>query len=164
MNPLKKIYLRLRYSLMIKSVLHVLAMNAPHDFFKIPLYRMRGTRIGKHVGIGYGAFIEESCPWLVSIEDGVNIGPYAIIVVHDSSFRCVEPASPIKTGKVVIKKNAYIGAGAIILPGVTVNERAIVAAGAVVTKDVPAGTVVAGIPAQPIKTVDESLKGTGEKR
>ncbi|NRO35123.1 Maltose O-acetyltransferase [Lactobacillus helveticus] len=54
----------------------------------------------------------------------------------------------------LIKKNAWIGAKATILPGVTVGENAVVAAGAVVTKDVPANTVVAGMPAKVIKKID----------
>jgi acetyltransferase-like isoleucine patch superfamily enzyme len=56
--------------------------------------------------------------------------------------------------KIVIKKNAWIGAGAIILPGVTVGENAIVAAGAVVNKDVADNTIVAGVPAKKIKNID----------
>ncbi|AYE62260.1 Maltose o-acetyltransferase [Lactobacillus helveticus] len=54
----------------------------------------------------------------------------------------------------LIKKNAWIGAKATILPGVTVGENAVVAAGAVVTKDVSANTVVAGMPAKVIKKID----------
>lgn len=64
-----------------------------------------------------------------------------------------DPANrrPLDLQKIVIKKNAWIGAGAIILPGVTVGENAIVAAGAVVNKDVADNTIVGGIPAQYIK-------------
>ena len=54
---------------------------------------------------------------------------------------------------ILIKKNAWIGAGAIILHGVTVGENSVVAAGSVVTKDVPDNTVVAGIPAKIIKNI-----------
>jgi len=53
----------------------------------------------------------------------------------------------------VIKRNAWIGAGATILPGVTIGENAIVAAGAVVSRDVPPNTVVAGVPANVVKTL-----------
>lgn len=60
--------------------------------------------------------------------------------------------------EVIIKRNAYIGVGAIILPGVTIGEHAIVAAGSVVTKDVPPHTVVAGVPVRVIKTVEEGLE------
>jgi acetyltransferase-like isoleucine patch superfamily enzyme len=55
----------------------------------------------------------------------------------------------------VIKKNAWIGAGAIILPGVTIGENAVVAAGAVVAKDVETNSIVGGIPAKFIKWISE---------
>ena len=155
---IKKAYKRIRYSLTLKGILHVLAMNSPHDFLTIPLYRLRGTRIGKNVGIAQGVFIEESRPHLVTIEDGVNIGPKAIIVAHDSSYHCVDPSVPIKFGEVTIKKNAYIGAGAIILPGVRIGESSIVAAGAVVTRDVLPRKIVAGVPAKVVGSIDEKLK------
>ena len=56
--------------------------------------------------------------------------------------------------KIVLKKRPWIGAAVTILPGVTVGENAVVAAGAVVSKDVPANTVVAGVPAKEIKNID----------
>jgi len=67
----------------------------------------------------------------------------------------VDPANrkSLDLAKIVIKKNAWIGAGAIILPGVTVGENAIVAAGAVVNKDVADNTIVAGVPAKKIKNI-----------
>lgn len=57
-------------------------------------------------------------------------------------------------GKVLIKKNAWIGLGATITPGVTIGENAVVAAGSVVTKDVPHNAVVSGVPAKVIKILD----------
>jgi acetyltransferase-like isoleucine patch superfamily enzyme len=54
---------------------------------------------------------------------------------------------------IVIKRNAWIGAAATILPGITIGENAIVAAGSVVTKDVPSNTIVAGIPARHVKNI-----------
>jgi len=57
-------------------------------------------------------------------------------------------------GKIVIEDDAWIGAGAIILPNVTIGEGAIVGSGAVVTKDVPPYTVVVGVPARPIKKIN----------
>lgn len=152
MEILKKEYRRIRYSLILKGILHVIAMNLPHDYLSKIFYKMRGTKIGKNVGIAQGVFIEESQPNLVTIEDGVNIGPGAIIVAHDSAYHCIDPNIPILFGKVTIRRNAYIGAGAVILPGVTIGEKAIVAAGAVVTKDVSPGMTVGGVPARVIKT------------
>ncbi|MFC2162156.1 acyltransferase [Candidatus Altiarchaeota archaeon] len=151
------LYKRVRYSMTLKTILHVAAMNSPHNALSVMFYRLRGTRIGRDVGIGTGTFIEESRPHLVTIEDGVNIGPKAIIVAHDSSYHCIRDSFPILFGKVLIKSKAYVGAGAIILPGVTVGWGSIVAAGAVVTKDVDDGAIVAGVPAKAISTVEESL-------
>jgi len=59
-----------------------------------------------------------------------------------------------KEGKIIIQDDAWIGAGAIILPNVTIGKGAVVGAGAVVTKDVPPYTVVAGVPAKEIKKLD----------
>ncbi|NJD77606.1 MAG: acyltransferase [Candidatus Methanoperedens sp.] len=157
MLSLKKIYLRVRYCMILKSILHVLAMNAPHDFIRIPLYRMRGSKIGKKVGIAHGVFLEEARPYLITIEDGVNIGPGAIIVTHDSSYHCVSPEIPIISGSVIIKRNAFVGAGSIILPGIVIGEKSIIAAGSVVTKDVPPMTIVAGVPATVVGNVDEAI-------
>ena len=65
----------------------------------------------------------------------------------------IDPANrkSLDLAKVVIKQNAWIGAGATLLPGVTIGKNSIVAAGAVVTKDVPDNTIVGGIPAQIIR-------------
>ncbi|RLF94361.1 acyltransferase [Thermococci archaeon] len=133
-------------------------MNAPHEKLSKLFYRLRGTIIGRNVYIDKGVYIEGWRPYLVTIKDNVEIGPKVIIVAIDSSYNTTsEGHIPILYGKVVIERNAYIGAGAIILPGVTIGEYSIVAAGAVVTEDVPPHTVVAGVPAKVIKTMKEGL-------
>ncbi|HED00852.1 MAG TPA: acyltransferase [Proteobacteria bacterium] len=155
---IRRFYVRMRYSLILKSILHILAMNVPHDKLRQMFYRLRGTKIGRNVGIAHGVFIEESRPYLVTIEDNVNIGPGVVIVAHDSSYHCVKSQIPIMLGEVIIQRNAFIGAGAIILPGVIIGEFAIVAAGAVVKKDVPPRSIVAGVPAKVIETVEKALE------
>jgi len=108
------------------------------------------TRIGKNV------FINHDCSFLdiggITIEDEVLIGPKVSIITEDHPLNPAERKA-LTVKPVVIKRNAWIGAGAIILSSVTVGENAVVAAGAVVNKDVPANTVVAGIPAKVIKTI-----------
>ena len=157
---------RIRYSKTLLGILHILAMNMPHDKLSVIFYRLRGTKIGRNVYIDKGVFIEGWRPYLVTIKDNVEIGPKVIIVAIDSSYNAVSRGDiPILYGGVTIERNAYIGARAIILPGVTVGEYSIVAAGAVVTNDVPPRTVVAGVPAKVIKTVEEGLsqfKDTGK--
>ncbi len=99
------------------------------------------ARIGARVRIETGVYI----PPYTTIEDGVFIGPRAVFTNdrYPPSSRLEGPT---------VKRGAVIGANATILPGVTVGERAVVAAGSVVTRDVPPDTVVAGVPAKPIAT------------
>jgi acetyltransferase-like isoleucine patch superfamily enzyme len=109
------------------------------------------TRIGKNV------FINHDCTFLdiggITIEDDVLIGPRVSLITESHPINPVDRKSLV-VKPVVIKRNAWIGIGAIILPGVTVGENAVVAAGAVVSKDVPANSIVGGVPAKVIKNID----------
>lgn len=116
------------------------------------------TNFGKFTKIGKNVFINHDCSFLdlggITIEDEVMLGPQVKITSEN------HPLDPkirrlLILGKVHIKRNAWIGAGATILPGVTVGENAIVAAGAVVNKDVPDNAIVGGIPAKVIKMIVE---------
>lgn len=91
----------------------------------------------------------------ITIEDNVQIAAYAKLISnnHDPYDRMVLTCKPI-----VLKRNCWIGAGALILPGVTIGENAIVGAGSVVTKEVADNTVVAGNPAQVIKKLEDKFK------
>ena len=119
----------------------------------VPFY----TNFGKHIKIGKGVFINHACTFLdlggITIEDDVQIGPKVNLITEnhpvDPSKRKYLDLKPI-----LIKRNAWIGAGATILPGVTIGENAIVAAGAVVNKDVPDNCIVGGIPAKFIKAIE----------
>lgn len=119
------------------------------------------TNFGRFTTIGKNVFINHACSFLdmggITIEDNVLIGPKVNIVTENHPE---DPAkrSSLVTKPVLIKNNAWIGAGANILPGVTVGKNAIVAAGAVVTKDVPDNTVVGGVPAKFIKSITEGTK------
>ena len=114
------------------------------------------TNFGKHTRIGKNVFVNHGCSFLdlggITIEDDVLIGPQVKLVTENHP---VEPTNrkSLDLKAIHIQKNAWIGAGAIILPGVTVGENAIVAAGAVVTQDVPSNTIVGGVPAKHIKNI-----------
>lgn len=112
---------------------------------------------GKHINIGKNVFINFDCTFLslggVTIEDDVLIGPKVSLITENHPLNPKQRKGLI-CKHILIKKNAWIGANATILPGVTIGENAVVAAGAVVSKDVPDDTLVGGIPAKFIKTIE----------
>lgn len=114
------------------------------------------TNFGRFTQIGKNVFINHACSFLdmggITIEDNVLLGPKVNLITENHPL---EPANrrSLIAKPIVVKRNAWIGAGATILPGVTIGENAVVAAGAVVSKDVPANTVVGGVPAKHIKNI-----------
>jgi acetyltransferase-like isoleucine patch superfamily enzyme len=114
------------------------------------------TNLGAFTTIGKNVFINHACSFLdlgrITIEDDVLIGP-RVNLVSESHPLDPQDRKALITKPVTIKRGAWIGAGATILPGVTVGENAVVAAGSVVSRDVPANTVVAGIPARIVKSI-----------
>ena len=114
------------------------------------------TEFGKNISIGKDCFINADCVFQdhggIFIGDNCLIGPQVVFATLNHGE---EPSKrkDLIPKKIVLKNNVWVGAKATILQGVTIGENAIVAAGAVVTKDVPANTVVAGVPARVIKTI-----------
>ena len=126
-------------------------------------WRMRSPEAyARHIGvhIGKGCFINtrewSSEPYLIRIGNHVQITRGVAIHTHGGgqSIRYKYPDFDV-FGKVVIEDGAYIGAHSQIMPGVTIGEGALVAAGSVVTKSVAPHTVVGGNPARYICTTDE---------
>lgn len=115
------------------------------------------TDFGKNIKIGKNVFINQCCTFMdrggIILEDDVLIGPKVNLITTNHPLSSHKRHSTISK-PIVIKKNAWIATSATILPGVTVGEHAVVAAGAVVTKDVLAHTVVAGVPAEVIKMIE----------
>lgn len=88
----------------------------------------------------------------VRIGNGVAIGPKAILLAYSNHVEQGRTINEARiSGDVIIGNDVFIGAAAIILPGTRIGDHAVVAAGAVVTKDVPGNTIVAGIPARAIR-------------
>lgn len=116
-----------------------------------------GYQIGEKVYIGGSLIIasilgDDRCRLI--LEDRVAIGPrVTILLSSDANWSELNQIYPPIRGTVIIKKDSWIGAGVIILPGVTIGEKSVIASGAVVTKDVPPCTVVGGVPAKIIKTI-----------
>jgi len=119
-------------------LLQSLAMALPGGgWLRVQLHRLRGVKVGRGVFIGYQVLIETAHPEEVTIGDRVIIGVRSTILAHFSDLTGVR-----------VENDVYIGAGALILPGVTIGAGAVVSAGSVVTTSVPPMTVVQGNPAK----------------
>lgn len=116
------------------------------------------TDYGRNIVFGKDVFVNTNCTFMdrggITIGDGTLIGPNVNMTTlnhdHDPLRRHITYCKPIHVGK-----NVWIGMAATILPGITIGDGAIVAAGAVVTKDVPSMAVVAGVPAKIVEWVEQ---------
>ncbi|WP_052088204.1 hypothetical protein [Paenibacillus wynnii] len=116
------------------------------------------TDYGQNIRVIKEVFINQGCTFMdrggITIEDHVLIAPKVNLVTTNHPITPSQRRSTL-SHPIVIKKGAWIGIGATILPGITVGENSIVTAGAVVTKDVAANTIVGGMPAKVIRTIEE---------
>jgi acetyltransferase-like isoleucine patch superfamily enzyme len=146
---------RLRYFFRVlhNYLCYIIASKIPSGELKLILYRSMGAKIGKRVVLTSDVHIDPDWSEFLTIEDGVAVGPRAMFITHVRPLTEHKGRVPAFVAPVIIKRNAWIGSSATIIAGVTVGEGAIVAAGAVVTKDVPPYTFVGGVPAKVIKAV-----------
>src|SRR5271170_2615644 len=120
----------------------------------------KNASVGKRCKISSHTFICEG----VVIEDNVFIG-HGVMFINDSYPRATNPHGTLqseadwKVERTIIKRGASIGSGVTILSNTSIGENAIVGAGSVVTKDVPANSVVAGNPATVLRYLEQSVKG-----
>lgn len=118
-----------------------------------PFYATGGTntRVGRNV------FVNQNCTFYdlggIEIADDVMIGPNVSIITSSHPVEPAQRRNGVIASPVVIEKNVWIAAGVTIIGGVTVGENSVVAAGSVVTKDVPPNTLVAGNPARVVRSI-----------
>lgn len=142
--------------------LRIIAWLSPFYQFRASVWRRCGVNIGKGVFIGTLVNFDSEFPNLITLEDEVAVGPNAVVLCHAAAspfhqrlgiYR--QPNKPV-----LVKHGAWLGSGCIILPGVTVGIGAVVAAGAVVSRDVPDFTVVAGNPARAVSKIPRPTKNS----
>jgi acetyltransferase-like isoleucine patch superfamily enzyme len=141
---------------LIKKILKTMASYCIWYKWRIWLLRRCGFEIGRDVYIGDGLIIVEELldRGHVKIGDRASLAPRVTLVTssHPNNSK-IRPFVPTPRGKIIIEPDAWIGAGAILFPDVTVGQGAVVGAGSVVTKSVESYTIVAGIPAKRIAEV-----------
>lgn len=151
----KPLLLKANQSEDIKEVIRVLNQITGGKIAEsVTIFTPFHTNYGRNISIGENVFINHDCSFLdlggITIDDGVMIAP-KVVISSEGHPISIEERNKLTVGRVHIKRNAWIGANVTILPGVTVGENSVVAAGAVVSKDIPDNVVVGGIPAKIIK-------------
>ena len=116
--------------------------------------RRIGTRVGNNCFI-FSDKVETTEPYLVIIGNNVTISYNVCFNTHDDSVEAYYKKGTLIVGKITIGDNCFIGVGSILLPGVTLADNCIVGAGSVVTKSFEKGSVIAGVPAKRICSVDQ---------
>ena len=144
-----------------KRWLHVAARYAPlPPAARASLHRRRGVKVGQRVFIGTEVFIDDAVPSSVTLEDDVTVIAQTTILGHTyypRHFHALLGDEGTRAElQTTIRRGAYLGLRSTILAGVTVGEFAIVGAGSVVTKDVPANTIVVGNPAKVLRQIHQT--------
>jgi len=150
----EKLRPRSRLILLKQKLLNIIARNSLHPTLRLWLYRQMGINIGDDCTIELFSYFDDQFPELIFFEDHSGPSRYVKIICHDDAIARTEEGNLSRHGYVApVRMEPYsaVGAGSILLPGVTIHTGAIVGAGAVVTKDVPPNCVAIGVPARVIK-------------
>jgi len=141
----------------------LIGRKVDESFLLIPPFYTAG---GDEIRVGRNVFVNQNCTFYdlggLDIADDVMIGPNVSIITTGHPLEPSQRRAATIGKPIVIERNVWIAAGAIIIGGVTVGENAIVAAGSVVTRDVPPNTLVGGNPARVIRSIgDEPSPAAG---
>ncbi|WP_344332027.1 sugar O-acetyltransferase [Kitasatospora putterlickiae] len=124
----------------------------------VTIYPPFFTEHGLNTTFGKNVFVNQGCTFMdrggIRIGNGVMIAPKVSLITGGHPLPLAERRQYLSFAPIVIEDNVWIGTAAVITQGVTIGAGSVVAAGAVVTRDVPSGTLVAGVPARVIKTID----------
>lgn len=124
------------------------------------IWRVLGCKVGKNVNIGHQVRLDFGNAERITIEDDVHIANGVTLLCHMRDMKKYHVGTrvtdmPVKYGNIHLGKGCYIGINVTILSGVHIGEGAVVGSCALVTKDVPAWTIAAGVPARVVKTIEK---------
>jgi acetyltransferase-like isoleucine patch superfamily enzyme len=134
----------------------LIGKKVDESFLLIPPFYTAG---GDEIRVGQNVFINQNCTFYdlggLDIADDVMIGPNVSLITAGHPLEPLERRAATIGTPIVIEKNVWIAASVTIVGGVTVGENSVVAAGSVVTRDVPSNTLVAGNPARVIRSIGD---------
>jgi acetyltransferase-like isoleucine patch superfamily enzyme len=149
MNTIKFLWVKL-----FNYLLERMAYNCPFNSWRVRFHKLRGVNIGKNVMIGLQVTLDHSYPEYIYIEDDVSLAGNNYILTHSNPYPHFKNVLESYVAPVVIKKGAWLGIGAIVLPEVTIGEYSVIAAGSLVTKSIPDKVIAGGMPAKVLKEID----------
>jgi|ERR1035438_2972962 acetyltransferase-like isoleucine patch superfamily enzyme len=149
---------------MIRQALSLAVNTARLHRDPVRYFRSRGVEIGEGVEIfGANLFTFGSEPYLVSIGSQVTISHNVDFITHDGGLRIARDEYPnaYLYGRIQVADQCFLGAHCILLPGAKIGAGSVIGSGSIVTGEIPSGVVAIGVPAKPVKSVEEYIQ---EKR
>lgn len=149
---------------MIRQALSLAVNTARLHRDPVRYFRSRGVEIGEGVEIfGANLFTFGSEPYLVSIGNQVTISHHVDFITHDGGLRIARDKYPnaYLYGRIQVADQCFLGAHCILLPGAKIGAGSVIGSGSIVTGEIPSGVVALGVPAKPVKSVEEYIQ---EKR
>ena len=148
-----------RNAILLKYCMYSVIFS-PLNYRKIRpiIWRWMGAKVGKNCFIGYEVWVDLTNTNLIELEDHVHIANRCLLLCHQRNLENYYVGDDYaklgyKKKKIQLKKGCLLGMDTIVLPGVTIGEGAIIGAGSIVTKDIPAWTIATGRPAKVVKTI-----------
>lgn len=151
----------IRNGLLLKYCMYSVIL-APLNYRKLRpiIWRWMGAKVGKDCFIGYEVWADVTNTDLIELEDHVHIANRCLLLCHQRNLEdyCIGgdyAALGYHKKKIILKKGCLLGMETMVMPGVTIGEGAIIGAGSLVTKDIPAWTIAAGRPAKIVKYIPQ---------
>ena len=139
----------------IKRLISAVKRRIRGGYYSIDEMRDRGVTIGENCHL-YTNMLDFEHGYLIFIGNNVTFASGVRVLTHDASTKMILGYS--KVGRVNIGDNVFVGAGSIILPGVTIGNHVIIGAGSIISKDIPSNTVAVGNPCKVIGTYSDFCK------
>lgn len=156
---MKKVLKKYRNAFLLKYCMYsVILSPLNHRMLRPKFWRWMGCEVGKNVFIGTSVMMDAGNANLIKLEDNVHIASHSILLCHQrdlSNYGIGDDYAklPYIRKRIVLKKGCLVGTNSMIMPGVTVGEGAIIGAGSLVTKDIPAWSIATGRPAKVVKHI-----------
>lgn len=149
-NPIVFILRKVR-----NTLFQMLAYNCPVNSWRIWLHRKRGVHIGKNVMLGMQCILDNAYPEYIYIEDYAALAGNNYVLAHSNPYMHFKGRMLSYLAPVVLRKGAWVGVSATLLPGTEIGECSVVSAGSTVSGPIPSNCIVSGNPASIIKRFHE---------